>query len=76
MALEVVSDANLFVFELEGLGNGILVKFDVSDDVGPLVAPIGNNGLSTEFKLDTLLKVVLVLGLVCDLVDSLEACLR
>jgi len=49
------------------------VKFDASDDVGPSVAPVGNDALPFVLLLDHLLPLISVLGISVHSFDLLQA---
>ena len=55
--------------------NWILIKDNVSDKVGALVAPVCDDALSAEFELHSLLPHALTRGIVLDLQNSLETSL-
>ena len=73
--LEILSNFSLLVIEHECLVDGVLLKVNVIDDVGPLVSPVSDDTLVDELKFDYLLKLVLAVRLLLDLIDSLEASL-
>ena len=50
-----------------------MIKDYIADDVGSLVAPVGNNGFTTVLEFNHLLPMVLVLGRLLDLIHLVEA---
>jgi len=51
----------------------ILIKDNISDEVGPLVAPVCDDAFAAKFQLHTLLPHSLARRLIFDLQNSLEA---
>ena len=71
MALEILSHADLLSLEVELHGYWTQSELNVSNNVGPSVAPVGNYTLSRVLKLNHLLPVVLVFGIFLHLLDLL-----
>ena len=72
---EVVSDLCLNIIEDERVTDWVLLKVNIVDDVGPLVAPVSDDALVAELEADDLLELVLAVAVLSDLIDPLEACL-
>jgi hypothetical protein len=70
---EVVSDRSLFALVLELSLDRVGSENNIVDDVSSLVAPVGNDGVTTVLKLDQLFPTVLGGRVLPDLVDLLEA---
>ena len=72
---EVVSDLRLNIIEDERVTDWVLLKVNIVDDVGPLVAPVSDDALVTELEADDLLELVLAVAVLPDLIDPLETSL-
>jgi len=73
LGVKVISDRSFFSLILEGHGHRRHFEDNITDDVCPLVAPVGDDGMTTVLKFDHLFPVVLVLSVPLQLVDLLEA---
>ena len=58
---------------LKGHAHRVYIEHNITDEVGPLVAPVGDDGLVAKLKSSNLFEAVLIsLALISQLHDSLE----
>jgi hypothetical protein len=70
---EILSNANLLSTMLESHRHGVRREIDIMDNIGALVTPVSDDGVSDEGGLDRGLPVVLVLEVALHVLDLGEA---
>lgn len=70
---EVISDADLLATVLKSHFNWVRTEIDISNNIGPLVTPVSNDGVTGEGGLDRGLPIVLVREVLLHILHLREA---